>query len=1067
LLHSDLTFITNEQDASLLDRFNVLVKDCRAFDVLVGYFFASGFHALYKSLEGTESIRILVGISTNRSVLDAVSYARHSGQLAMDFSHYEVKESIEPVVVSEFEESEDNQTVEEGICKFIEWLKSGKLQIKAYPTQNIHAKVYIMTFAEGDRDAGRVITGSSNFTQAGLIDNLEFNVELKNRADYEFALGKFNDLWESAVDINEKYLDVIRTKTWLNDAITPYQLYLKLLYEYFRDELNQSDELFFRYTPENFRKLEYQEQAVLSAKRVLEEYGGVFISDVVGLGKTYISALLANQLDGRHLVLAPPALLDRANPGSWPNVFGDFKVSATFESLGKLDKILAEGVERYDNVFIDEAHRFRNENNVTYESLARICRGKRVILVTATPYNNYPRDILSQIRLFQGSKKSSIPNLSNLEAFFSRLEKRTRDLDRQLDYDEYMWTVKDNAKQIREKVLKYLMVRRTRSEIIQYFGEDLKKQNLRFPDVADPEPVYYELNDEEDAIFEETIRCVASGLTYARYKPKTYLKQGIAHSDQLSQTNMASLMKVLLVKRLESSVYAFRRSIDRFIASYEQVLSELEGGRLYVSKRYSDKIFEMLENDEEEAIQRLIDEDKAEAFDGADFIPEFETHLRDDLRTLHHIRDLWSKITRDAKLLAFKKKLESTGVLKNNKLLVFTESKETAEYLLSELSEVYPEKVIAFTGGSSAAERATVIYNFDARARHPEDDYRILVATEVLSEGVNLHRSNVVINYDIPWNPTRMMQRVGRVNRVDTPFDTIYTYNFFPTKQSNDEIKLKESAEAKIHAFISMLGADARLLLEGEVIESHELFNRLTSKQAIEGSEEGEETELKYLQVIRDLRENDPDLFDAIKRLPKKARTARPRAGYDCALTYFRRGKLQKFFLAGADDKAAELDFMAAASMLEASPDTPKEALGRGFYTMLDRNKEAFRDATDEELAEPTLQPGSRSNIVKLLSILKALKKDTRKLTDDQEHFVQTLQARLESGSIPKQTAKKALEAVQKELANSADIVKLVGVIRKSIPPQLLESFASEKTSYTSKPREVILSEYFRGEPNG
>ncbi len=1061
---TDLTFITNEEEANLLSRFNVLVRDCKAFDVLVGYFFASGFHSLYKSLENTDSIRILVGINTNRSVLDAINYACHSDQLSMNYSHYEVKESIEPVVVGEFEDSEDNQVVEEGIHKFVEWLKSGKLQIKAYPSQNLHAKLYIITFSEGDRDAGRVITGSSNFTQAGLIDNLEFNVELKNRSDYEYALQKFNELWDNAVDINEKYLEIIRTKTWMNDTITPYELYLKFLYEYFRDELNQSEDLFYRYVPESFRKLEYQEQAVLSAKRTIEEYGGVFISDVVGLGKTYICALLANQLDGRHLVIAPPVLLDKSNPGSWPNVFRDFNIPATYESLGKLDKLLADGVGKYDNVFIDEAHRFRNETNTTYESLARVCRGKKVILVTATPYNNYPKDILSQIKLFQSSKKSSIPNLPNLESFFSRLEKKIRDLDRKQDYELYMQTVKDNAKEIREKVLKYLMIRRTRSEIVKYFGDDLDKQGLRFPEVADPEPVYYELNDEEDAIFEETMKYLTSSLTYARYMPKLYLKKGIGHSERLSQTNMASLMKILLVKRLESSVYAFKQSIGRFVISYQQVLSEFEAGRVYISKRYSEKIVEMLDDDDEAAIQQLIDEDKAEAFDASDFRPEFEEHLKQDLQILQNICDMWSQVTRDAKLLKFKKILKSSGILRDNKLLIFTESKETAGYLLDELNKAYRNKVITFTGGSSAADRAKVIDNFDAKVQEPKDDYRILIATEVLSEGVNLHRSNVVINYDIPWNPTRMMQRVGRVNRVDTPFDTIYTYNFFPTRQSNDQIKLKESAEAKIHAFISMLGADARLLLEGEEIESHELFNRLISKKTITGSDEGEETELKYLQVIRDLRENNPDLFERTKRLPKKARTARTHSGDNSAITYFRKGKLQKFFLAGADSEAVELDFMAAASLLEAAPDVPKEALGQDFYFMLEKNKEAFIVATDEELSEPVQQTGSRSNLVKLHAILKALRKDMRKLTDDQEQYVQTVMSRLEAGSIPKQTAKTAHEAVQKELSKGVDILRVVGALQKSIPVELLEGFAADKTSHSTRPREVILSEYFRGQ---
>jgi len=157
--------------------------------------------------------------------------------------------------------------------------------------------------------------------------------------------------------------------------------------------------------------LAYQNEAVKDAKAKLEEYGGVFLSDVVGLGKTYISAMLASQLDGRHLVIAPPNLLLKENPGSWPNVFSDFRVPADFESIGMLDRLIEQGTDKYKNIFIDEAHRFRTEMNITYEMLAQICRGKRVILVTATPLNNSPKDILSQIKLFQKGKESTIPNL--------------------------------------------------------------------------------------------------------------------------------------------------------------------------------------------------------------------------------------------------------------------------------------------------------------------------------------------------------------------------------------------------------------------------------------------------------------------------------------------------------------------------------------------------------------------------------------------------------------------------------------------------------------------------------
>ncbi|MFO8163160.1 MAG: phospholipase D-like domain-containing protein [Desulfatiglandales bacterium] len=390
-MNKNLSFITNEENQSLKERFRALIKDTSFFDCLVGYFYSSGFYAVYPALDNTDKIRILIGIGTNRQTFDMLEQANRQPQSVFDFSHAETKQEIEDLVENEMADSEDNRNVEEGVHTFIDWIKKEKLEIRAYPSQKIHAKLYIMTFREGDRDTGRVITGSSNFTQSGLVDNLEFNVELQRPEDYNFALKKFNELWESAVDVNEKYVQTIQNKTWLTQNISPYQLYLKFLYEYFKDELSQADEVFVEYLPQEFKRLEYQEQAVLNAKKILMEYGGVFVSDVVGLGKTYISAMLAGQLDGRNLVIAPPVLLKKSNPGSWPNVFSDFRVPADFESLGKLDDLLNRGTEKYTNIIIDEAHRFRTETTITYEKLAEICRGKRVILVTATPYNNTPQ----------------------------------------------------------------------------------------------------------------------------------------------------------------------------------------------------------------------------------------------------------------------------------------------------------------------------------------------------------------------------------------------------------------------------------------------------------------------------------------------------------------------------------------------------------------------------------------------------------------------------------------------------------------------------------------------------
>lgn len=1057
--HSDLTFITNEKGQNLLERFKVLIKDTEFFDVLVGYFYTSGFHALYRSLEKTKKIRILIGISTNRQTLNLIEEAR---QQELQFSHAETKEHFSDLLVGEMANAEDSKKVEQGVAKFLEWLKIGKLEIKAYPTENIHAKLYIMSFGEEDRDVGRVITGSSNFTQSGLVDNLEFNVELKMRSDYDFARQKFEYLWENAVDVKDKYIETIQKNTWFNNAITPYELYLKFLYEYFKDELRQTDEVIFKYIPTGFKRLEYQEQAVLNAKKILEEYGGVFISDVVGLGKTYVSAMLAGQLDGRTLVLAPPVLLDPANPGSWRNVFSDFRVPADYESLGKLDQLIRRGTEKYKNVFIDEAHRFRTETNVTYEKLAQICRGKRVALITATPLNNTPRDILSQIKLFQNAKKSTIPNVPNLESFFGALDRKIKNLDRQRDRIEYLKTIKDNALTIRENVLKYLMVRRTRQEVETYFADDLHRQGFRFPKVEDPEPLFYQLSKRENKIFNETVELITQELRYARYMPMLYY-EGEEQLDQLgiqSQKNLGRFMKILLIKRLESSFHAFRNTVDRFVSNHELFLTALEKGKVFVSKDHANKLFELLGKDDDEAIQELIDRDKASEYPAEDFSDELKEDLKRDLQILKEIQSLWRGVKRDPKLLSFVEILSTRSVLKKNKLIIFTESKETADYLAACLENEFPGEVIAFTGASSVGTREKVIENFDARARFPKDDYRLLIATEVLSEGVNLHRSNVVINYDIPWNPTRLMQRVGRINRVDTQFEKIYSFNFFPTEQSNDEIKLKEAAETKIQAFITLLGADARLLTEGEDIESHELFDRLMSKNIITGEDEEEVSELKYLQVIRGIRDHDPDLFEKVKRLPKKARTARKHAYKENQLlTYFRKGKLQKFFVAGKD-YSEEIDFMNAAGRLEVDTEVTRETLPADFYDKLEKNKQAFADATTEEDAAFKVQRGGRDSTMRVLRILKALR-DFRQYTEEQEAYLKRVMNRLEEGALPRQTASTVFNALNKELKTGGpNPLKVLALLQNNIPDEFLESHFAESDAHTFGPGEVILSNY-------
>jgi Superfamily II DNA and RNA helicases len=1046
--NTDLTFITNLPGQTLKDRFNALIKDTRFFDVLVGYFYVSGFYTIYKSLENTEKIRILIGISTTKQTYDLIEKGRH-------LSQKEAKELVEEEIIKEFEDSEDKKEVEEGILKFIEWISTGRLEIRAYPERNLHAKLYIMTFKEGDRDVGRVITGSSNFTQKGLVENLEFNVELKNISDYQYAKKKFEELWEDSVEVSEKFVQTIKNKTFINDSITPYELYLKFLYEYFKEELDSTQNLDTSNLPENFKNLEYQRQAVLNAKKIIEEHGGVFISDVVGLGKTYMTAMLVSQLGGNTMVIAPPSLLSRSNPGSWENVLRDFHIPFKAISIGKLEEALEEiEFREYKNIIIDESHRFRNESTKTYEKLAEICRGKRVILVSATPYNNSPKDILAQIKLFQNPRRSTIPGILDLESFFKKLKGRIEKAKKSQDPEKFVEESKEVAKEIRDKVLKYIMIRRTRKDIETYFKEDLEKNNLKFPQVNDPTPVLYQLNEKEDNAFMKTVELVAKHLKYARYTPLLYLKSQINILKQ-SQKNMASFMKVLLVKRLESSFYAFNKTLDRFIKSYEGMLNAInQKGKVYISKRFSDKILEFLESDNDEEIEKLLNEGKAEEYDIHDFKENFIEDLKKDLDILKQIKSLWQDIERDPKLDVLIQELKNNPILKDKKVIIFTESKETAEYLTENLNKIFDNKVLLFHGGSSEEVRDKIIENFDDRSRVKKDDYRILVTTDVLSEGVNLHRSNIIINYDIPWNPTKIIQRVGRVNRLDTKFDEIYVYNFFPTAQVEDQIKLKQIARSKVEAFLNLLGGDAAILTEGESVKSYELFDKLTSKNFLT-DEDFEESELKYYRIIEKIRDENPDLFDKIKQLPKKARAGKKAENITNALlTFFRKGKLMKFYLSDKN-KTQELDFLTAVKFFECDESQQKINIPiEEFYNLLEKNKEEFINATyEEEFIHH--KPGKDSS-KELLKHIKAIFKDRKKLTEEQENYIDLIIERIEEGALPKKTVQNALRAIK----HIEDPMKAISILKNEIPKNLVYKQHLGVMLNQGYKREVILSLY-------
>lgn len=1053
---NDLKFFTNEPERDLYSRFSTILKsNTQFFDVLVGYFRTSGFFKLWPAMQSIEKIRILVGLNVDRYTVKIIDQANQNAKVT-SVTKKESQEILEQSVEHEFEEADTNEEVEEGVKVFIDWLKSGKLEMRMYTDAPIHAKVYIMRKdPEKVPDMfGSVITGSSNFSEAGLVNNLEFNVELKDSADVQFALDRFEELWKRATDIKDTYIDTVEHKTWMRNDITPYELYLKTLYEFFKEEINSDKENFQTLLPEGYMRLQYQIDAVMQARQKLDAYNGVFISDVVGLGKTYICAMLANTFNRNtyKLIICPPVLVDY-----WSSVLQEFDV-ARYDviSLGKLDHIIETGAyKKYSYVFVDEAHRFRNSNTDSFTMLHQICRGKKVVLISATPINNYTSDIENQLYLFQDKQAGTINGIKNIEGFFRGLNSRLNKLPK--GTDAYMAQLRENSEEIRDKLLREVMIRRTRTEINQYYKEDLEKQGLTFPTVGTPEKIIYTFDELTNDTFTETI-AVIKDFHYARYTPLVYLKKDKQkeYSTLIAgQRNMGGFMKSILVKRLESSFYAFRMTLQRFIKSYDDFIKMAKTGTVYISKKID--VYDLLDDGNLDKLLYYIEQQDVMKFKTTDFEPRFMRELEHDLSSLKSLQDMWDLIEGDPKLDEFKKELQYNRIMKGKKVIVFTESKETAQYLFDNLGDIYGDRVIYFSGQSSQALKAEIEDSFNPKFKDKNNDkYDLLITTDVLAEGINLHRANVLVNYDLPWNPTRIMQRVGRINRVGTEFDRIYVYNFFPTAETQKYVPMEDRILEKLQAFHDTLGEDIKYLSDDEQVSPKKLFDELN--QNMDDEEGSTNPELAYLAVIRQIRDNDPKLFSKVKQLPRKAKAGRKSSLVKDKATvgFIRKGALKTFFISGEEPETKHLTFMQAIQYIECEPDEEKISVGHEYYEHYAKNSDAFDAYLTAEDAISTEKVMVAGNDAKVIRLLKAMKNEPR-LTDDQEEKLDILIQRWEAGEIPSKVSKD----VVKKSKTMTDVLEFYYDLMNIVPPVYFEE-KKTTTANVDGEKQVILSCYLK-----
>ena len=955
-------FFTNRNGNTLIKEFEGVLShnsSIKNLDAVVGFLRASGYFSLRPFLNGIDKVRILVGIDVDKYIVRAAK----SGSLFFG-AEEEVKRDYLSALKNDIESSNYSKDVEDGIFQMVQDMKDGKLELRAHPSKKIHAKVYILYPEEYNQyKLATTITGSSNLSGNGLgigdEAQYEFNVKLNDYDDVRFALDEFEELWKQAEGCPIEAVDVdgAMLETYLKGDVTPYELYIKMLMEYFADRVENEDSLDGLEMPEGYTRYDYQSDAVVEGYRKMLKYDGFFLADVVGLGKTVIATMIAKKFlldNGRDntkiLVVYPPAV-----EMNWKKTFRDFGIDkyANFISNGSLDKILDPddfsywNAEDFDLVLVDEAHKFRTHTTNAFESLQDICKmprmnvgniggyKKKVMLISATPMNNTPQDIYNQILLFQDPRRCTIDGISNLTNFFSPLIVEFKKLRAQQEPD--LAKFKKLAEKVRERIIKPLTVRRTRHDIesIPRYAKDVNC----FPKVERPTKKEYELNKKLADLFEESMDRLVNHLTYARYQAIAYLNPEIANglyeNAELISRSLAGIRKNGLVKRLESSFEAFKSSLNRFRDANLNMIRMFENDKVFIAPDLDvNKLISESKTDEaiEEKLNKKAEKNpKNSVFKAADFDERFLDMLKLDQSILDSMCEAWSEITDadDSKFAVFQDLLNhelfKKSINPGQKLVIFTEALDTVNYLNRRIGR---DDVLVVSAANRSAMYKTICENFDANYKTQKNDYNIIITTDVLAEGVNLHRSNIIVNYDTPWNSTRLMQRIGRVNRIGSKSKHIYNYVFYPSREGNKEINLNSIALSKIQTFQTTYGEDNQIYSTEEILDP--TLDRLFD-EGIKAENEDRNLEMPFYEELRALYTTNRKEYNRIAKISLRSRTGRNSVEVDGVklmndTIVFLQTNFRKVFYRASDTSVEELSSIDAMNYMKATPEEPKVA---------------------------------------------------------------------------------------------------------------------------------------------
>lgn len=1003
-------FFTNQEEGkSLFNKMSRLFIKMPAneFLAVAGYFRSSGYFKLRKTFEENKTVKlkILVGINVDKltaSYHDVIN----SASAQKDYADF---------VVDDIRHAAYRQDVEVGITQMLQDLKDGRLQMRIYKTKNLHAKFYIF-LPDGFKPerGGHVIMGSSNLTDSGLgttrPPQYEMNVDIERYGDVKFCYEEFLKLWQDGVGLTADDVADMVKKTYVGQAPTPYEIFIRVLIDKFGGQVEDG---FNFIMPKEVKKLNYQTDAAIQGFQTILQHNGVILADVVGLGKTIIATMIvkrfmeANGKETKTLIVTPPAVQD-----NWTETFKLFNLERgrhyQIVTNGSLHKVIDSEhsdfwpKEDFDLVIVDEAHTFRTSVTGRYDMLQQICKSrpsrkghlnrdrKGVMLLSATPLNNKPEDIKNLLLLFQDSQASTIEGVTNLDSYFSEKIRAYKDIIKAsktqtgTDFEELVRRSDDLNESIRADVLSKVTIRRTRTNILNNpdYRADLDAQDIKFPVIDPPREVKYEMDYDTRRRFFKTFEIFAkydpedeaeelntSIINYGSHRPLEFLVPEVAarifggrktNGKHIAQT-LAAIYRTLMIKRLESSFFAFKESLKRFIESSENMLRMIDNDDVILNIRDEDDFQEPGDDgvDDEAANDDGLN-GHARHFKAADFDPMFKRILSSDLKILRKLKEDWDNENDNPKWDCLKKMMgnEMFDPAKNptGKLVIFSEFVDTLESLEKLFrDDLGRNDVLMVTSRNRKALQAKIRANFDANLHDEQgrDDIKILLTSDALSEGINLHRANVIVNYDSPWNATRLMQRIGRVNRIGSQAGHIVNYMFYPTDESEHNIALAARSIIKLQSFHSAFGEDSQIFSHEEIVHQFELFNKDVRDNV--------DKDLEMLRILRALYADNRALYDKIKALPAKSRTWRSRAnrpdGASIAprqtLVYLSNNGKKEFYQVMPGQKPRHLSFLEAIEILRADPSEPAagQSADEHHHAAVRASIAAYRD---EELREAT-----------------------------------------------------------------------------------------------------------------